>query len=85
MRTSKGRRPTELAKKRFAAGLRQQDIAAKLDISQGRYSTIENAKATPDVVLAQRIAALFDCAVTDLWPLKAKRGRATRGTKAVAA
>jgi DNA-binding XRE family transcriptional regulator len=57
-------------------------MAAKLDISQGRYSTIENAKATPDVLLAQRIAAIFGCEIGDLWPAKGKRARATRGSKA---
>lgn len=79
-------KPTELAKRRFAAGRTQEDIAAELKISQGRYSTIENAKTTPDVVLALRIADIFGCKVTDLWPAEGKRGKTrTSRAKAVAA
>jgi DNA-binding XRE family transcriptional regulator len=80
----RGGEPTELAKRRCVAGMRQQDIAKKLGISQGRYSTIENEKTTPDVVLAQRIAEILKCKVTDLWPRRARRGRTTRAGRVAA-
>lgn len=83
MRALRGK-PTELAKRRCVAGMTQQNIAAKLEISQGRYSMIENEKTTPDVVLAQRIADILRCNVTDLWPSEGKRRRTSRA-KAVAA
>ena len=84
MRALRGK-PTELAKRRCVAGMTQQDIAAKLEISQGRYSMIENERTTPDVVLAQRIADILRCKVTDLWPRRSRRARTTRAAKAVAA
>lgn len=85
MRALRASEPTELAKRRCATGMRQQDIAKKLGISQGRYSTIENEKTTPDVVLAQRIAEILKCKVADLWPRRSRRARTTRAAKAVAA
>jgi len=83
MRALRGK-PTELAKRRCVAGMTQQDIAAKLEISQGRYSMIENERTTPDVVLAQRIADILRCKVTDLWPSEGKRRAKTRTSRAKA-
>jgi transcriptional regulator with XRE-family HTH domain len=67
----KARRPTTetpLLKARLDRDLRQRDLALALGISQPWYSDIERGKTTPDVILAQRIAAEVGATVAELWP-----------------
>lgn len=84
MRVQPGKRPTELAKRRAEAGLRQQDIADRVGISQGRYSGIENGHTEPPVTLAREIARVLDVAIDVLWPPKKAPSRRARRRRVAA-
>lgn len=68
-------RETPLQRARTARGLKQSDVASALDLTQGWYSKIERGETTPDVLLAQKIAAHFDTTIAELWPQDAAEVR----------
>jgi DNA-binding XRE family transcriptional regulator len=51
--------------KRKAAGLTHEAMAGPLDFSRQRLGQIENLRWVPTLVTADRIAAFFDCSLTD--------------------
>lgn len=52
---------------RVARGLKQSEAAHLLGLSQSRYSRIESGLIVPDAELRQRIAALLDVPVGELF------------------
>lgn len=69
--TSRGRLaqdPERIRRRRIQSGLRQEELAAKADISTSKMSRIENGRfsAQPDVMV--RLAEVLGCAVADLMP-----------------
>ena len=57
---------TAIAKFRKAAGMTQQDLADKLDVTQGAVCQWENGNAEPRLSVVRAMAKLFGCSVDDL-------------------
>ena len=57
--TAKPLRRNNVAKVRRALGLRQLDLARRLDLYQGEVSAIERGERIPNVYLARRIAKVL--------------------------
>lgn len=55
-----------LKEKRKNAGLKQQELAARLHVSQQAIAKWENGKAEPNVSTLKEIATALDCTVNDL-------------------
>ena len=58
-----------IAKKRDAAGLTQQELADKVDVTRQTIIALEKGNYTPSVALALRFAKVFKCSVEDLFKL----------------
>ena len=54
---------------RRAAGLTQQDLSQKADVSRKSINAIENGIYVPSTVLALKIAKTLKCKVEDLFKL----------------
>ena len=50
-------------------GLRQEDMASKLDVTRQTINAIENDKYNPTLELAMKIARLFCVCVEDIFEL----------------
>ena len=58
---------------RGAAGLRQQDLAARVGISRQSLSTLEAGRSVPSAALALRLAQALGCRVEDLFWVEGAR------------
>ena len=54
---------------RIAAGLTQQDLSQKAEVSRKSINAIENGIYVPSTVLALKIAKTLKCKVEDLFKL----------------
>ena len=54
---------------RRAAGLTQQDLSEKAEVSRKSINAIENGIYVPSTVLALKISKIFKCKVEDLFEL----------------
>lgn len=55
-----------LEERRLAAGLRQEDVAKKLDVTQSAVSRWESGASKPLMKYRKRLARLYGCAVDEL-------------------
>ena len=55
-----------LEERRFAAGLRQVDVAKKLDVTQSAVSRWESGVANPLMKYRKKLARLYGCTVDEL-------------------
>lgn len=55
-----------LEERRLAAGLRQEDVAKKLDVTQSAVSRWESGAANPLMKYRKRLARLYGCKVDEL-------------------
>jgi len=58
-----------LGELRRSAGLTQQQLSERAEVSRKSINAIENGIYVPSTVLALRIAATLDCSVEDLFQL----------------
>ncbi|NBR80047.1 MAG: transcriptional regulator [Alphaproteobacteria bacterium] len=58
-----------LEQRRKAAGLTQQQLSERAEVSRKSINAIENGIYVPSTVLALKIARTLDCAVEDLFQL----------------
>ena len=56
-----------LAELRAAKGWTQAELAGQLDVSRQTVISLERGRYDPSLPLAFRIAALFDCAIEDVF------------------
>src|SRR5215831_12818439 len=56
-----------VGQKRGAAGLRQQELAARVGVSRQRLSMLESGRGVPSAALALRLAKALGCKVEDLF------------------
>lgn len=54
---------------RKAAGLRQEDVAARTGVTRQTINAIENNKYSPTLELAMRLAKLLNTRVEDIFEL----------------
>lgn len=54
----------ELRKK---SGLKQEDLADQLQVSRQTISSLENGRYNPSIILAFRIARLFNMSIEDVF------------------
>ncbi|OUW37773.1 MAG: transcriptional regulator [Flavobacteriaceae bacterium TMED184] len=54
---------------RKAAGLTQQDLSVRAEVSRKSINAIENGVYIPSTVLALKIAKIIECKVEDLFKL----------------
>lgn len=59
---------------RKKAGLRQEDMAAQLQVSRQTIIAIENDKYDPSLELAMKIALLFNLTVEEIFILESRIG-----------
>ena len=57
---------------RRAAGLTQQDLSQKAEVSRKSINAIENGIYIPSTVLALKIARTLNCKVEDIFELPSK-------------
>ena len=55
---------------RKARGLRQEDLAAALDVTRQTIIAIENNKYDPTLELAMRLSAFFGVSVNDMFTIE---------------
>jgi putative transcriptional regulator len=56
-----------LARRRMAAGLSQEDLAARTGVSRQTINAIERGRYEPRLALAFRLAETFACRIEDLF------------------
>jgi molybdate-binding protein/DNA-binding XRE family transcriptional regulator len=64
-----------VGRRRGAAGLRQQDLAARVGISRQSLSTLEAGRSVPSAALALRLARALGCKVDELFWVDDAGGR----------
>ncbi len=52
---------------RKSHGLKQEDLAARLEVSRQTIGSLENGRYNPSIVLAFRIARLFGMSIEDIF------------------
>ena len=52
---------------RKARGLRQEELARALSVSRQTISSLEKGRYNPSILLAHRIARLFDAKIEDIF------------------
>ena len=52
---------------RNAKGIRQEELAKKLGVSRQTISSLENGRYNPSILLAHKIAALFDMTIEEVF------------------
>jgi putative transcriptional regulator len=57
----------DVRERREAAGLSQADLGAAVDVTRQTINAIERERYDPSLELALKLAALFDCAIEDLF------------------
>lgn len=57
----------DVGRKRAAAGLRQQDLAARVGISRQSLSLVEGGRSVPSAAVALRLARALGCSMEDLF------------------
>ncbi|HLK93071.1 MAG TPA: substrate-binding domain-containing protein [Polyangia bacterium] len=62
-----------VGRRRGAAGLRQQELAARVGISRQRLSTLESGRGVPSAALALRLAKALGCKVEELFWVEDER------------
>jgi DNA-binding XRE family transcriptional regulator len=55
--------------RRLASGMTQEELAKQLGVTRQTVISIEKGNYTPSVLLALKIAALFECAVEDVFSI----------------
>lgn len=48
-------------------GIRQEDLAAALEVSRQTIGSLENGRYNPSIVLAFKLARFFDMAIEDIF------------------
>lgn len=48
-------------------GIKQEDLAANLDVSRQTISSLENGRYNPSIILAFKIAKYFDMRIEDIF------------------
>lgn len=48
-------------------GIKQEDLAANLDVSRQTISSVENGRYNPSIILAFKIARYFDMRIEDIF------------------
>ncbi len=52
---------------RKARGMNQEQLAELLEVSRQTIGSLENGRYNPSILLAFRIARLFDCQIEDIF------------------
>ncbi|MBM7839486.1 putative transcriptional regulator [Alkalihalobacillus xiaoxiensis] len=58
---------TRIKEKRKEYGLTQETMSQKLDVSRQTIISLENGKYKPSLILAHKIAQLFECQIEDIF------------------
>lgn len=58
---------TRIKEKRKEHGFTQETMSQKLDVSRQTIISLENGKYKPSLVLAHKIAQLFECQIEDIF------------------
>jgi len=48
-------------------GIKQEELAAALEVSRQTIGSLENGRYNPSILLAFKIARYFDCAIEDIF------------------
>ncbi|WP_172373168.1 helix-turn-helix transcriptional regulator [Sporosarcina jiandibaonis] len=56
-----------IKEKRTARGLTQDELAEKLEVSRQTIISLERGRYNPSLLLAFKIAKLFDCLIEDVF------------------
>lgn len=59
--------------RRQQLGMKQEELAARCNISVPSMSRLERGLSEPGVLLALRVAEILDCGLRELWPSSEKR------------
>ncbi len=62
-----GAMKTRIKEKRKEYGLTQETMSQKLDVSRQTIISLENGKYKPSLILAHKIAQLFECQIEDIF------------------
>lgn len=60
---------SRVAEYRAAAGLTQQRLAERADVSISYLAQLERERSVPTIEVARRIASALGATVDDLWPM----------------
>lgn len=52
---------------RKAKGIRQEEMAAAMDVSRQTIGSLENGRYNPSIILAFKLARYFDLAIEDIF------------------
>lgn len=52
---------------RKAKGIRQEELAAAMDVSRQTIGSLENGRYNPSIILAFKLARYFDLAIEDIF------------------
>lgn len=57
----------QIEERRKALGLTQKDFADRLGVSRQTIISLERGKYNPTLILAHKIAVLFECTIEDIF------------------